>query len=334
MRSVAVLVHTGPRPAASALAIAAATAADAAGARVIDLPGYDPRAEQAVIRALAAARPQRVIGIGAGFGSASPAGGQGGCCGDRRAAARWRAGPVPRAPDRRPLREPGHPGARRPRPAGPDREHRPGKVSGRAVHGPDQGAGDSGLRDHRDRRAGIARPVAARTPTSPASPPCGRGCNAATRAGLYVTLDLQPGRASLLAQAKKYRSLLKLPNVGLALDPEWAAPAGPGAAPPDRQRQHQPRSTAVASWLARLTAQYRLPQKLLELHEFRLTMIQNVAAARHPPRQPGDRHQHGRPGCAEQPSSRPGRQSLRTRPRGCSSAGRTSTPRTPRCSAR
>ena len=43
---------------------------------------------------------------------------------------------------------------------------------------------------------------------------------AATKAGLYVTLDLQPGRANLLAQAKRYRSLLRLPDVGLALDPE------------------------------------------------------------------------------------------------------------------
>jgi len=30
------------------------------------------------------------------------------------------------------------------------------------------------------------------------------------------------------------------------------------------------------NWLARLTARYRLPQKLLELHEFRLTMVQNI----------------------------------------------------------
>ncbi len=44
---------------------------------------------------------------------------------------------------------------------------------------------------------------------------------AAEAAGMYVILDLQAGRASLLAQAKRYESLLELPNVGLALDPEW-----------------------------------------------------------------------------------------------------------------
>ena len=92
---------------------------------------------------------------------------------------------------------------------------------------------------------------------------------------MYVTLDLQPGRANLLTQAKLYRSLLKLPNVGLALDPEWQL--GPRQLP-----LHQIGSVGinevndVVNWLARLTAKYHLPQKLLELHEFRLTMIQDI----------------------------------------------------------
>ena len=94
----------------------------------------------------------------------------------------------------------------------------------------------------------------------------------AAAAGMYVILDLQPGRASLLAQAKEYRSLLKLPDVGLALDSEWKL--APGQLP-----LHQIGSVSVsevnsvASWLAGLTARYRLPQKLLVLHQFRLSMI-------------------------------------------------------------
>ncbi|MGE5156393.1 MAG: hypothetical protein ACM3JP_02730, partial [Betaproteobacteria bacterium] len=39
--------------------------------------------------------------------------------------------------------------------------------------------------------------------------------------GIYVVLDLQPGRSDFLSQAKLYSSLLLYPNVGLALDPEW-----------------------------------------------------------------------------------------------------------------
>jgi len=98
---------------------------------------------------------------------------------------------------------------------------------------------------------------------------------AAAKAGLYVTLDLQPGRANLLAEAKTYQSLLELPNVGLALDPEWKLQ--PGQLP-----LHQIGSVSIAevnsvvSWLSALTADHHLPQKLLELHEFRLSMIQNI----------------------------------------------------------
>jgi hypothetical protein len=91
---------------------------------------------------------------------------------------------------------------------------------------------------------------------------------AATAAGMYVILDLQPGRANFLTQAKAYESLLRLPNVGLALDPEWRLR-------PDQLPLRQIGSVSitevnsVVNWLAQLTAQYRLPQKLLVLHEFK-----------------------------------------------------------------
>ena len=118
-----------------------------------------------------------------------------------------------------------NPSARRTRPPGPDGEHRAGQGRGRAVLGPDQGARHPGLRDHRDRCAGLARPVGELLVRVERRRATSLGA-AATKAGLYVTLDLQPGRASLLAQAKIYRSLLKLPDVGLALDPEWKLQPG------------------------------------------------------------------------------------------------------------
>jgi hypothetical protein len=99
----------------------------------------------------------------------------------------------------------------------------------------------------------------------------------ANAAGLYVILDLQAGRDSLLAQAKMYAPLLKLPYVGLALDPEWKLQPGQlplrqiGSVSIDQVNQ-------VVSWLAGLTARYRLPQKLLELHEFQLSMIADEQA--------------------------------------------------------
>ncbi len=89
---------------------------------------------------------------------------------------------------------------------------------------------------------------------------------------MYVVLDLQPGRASLLAQAKKYAPLLERPNVGLALDPEWKLQ--PGQKPLQQIGGVSiTEVNSVVRWLARLTAQHHLPQKLLVLHQFRLSMI-------------------------------------------------------------
>lgn len=100
---------------------------------------------------------------------------------------------------------------------------------------------------------------------------------AAGRAGIYVLLDLQPGRTDFLTQAKRYEELLKHPHVGLALDPEW------------RLAPHQVHMVQIgsvsgneinktAAWLAQLTRANRLPQKILMLHQFRTDMITGRSA--------------------------------------------------------
>jgi hypothetical protein len=275
MRNVAVLVHTDPSADATALAVAATATAQAAGARVIELSGYDPRAEPAVIRTLSAARPQRVIAVGAGFGTD-------GLLRARVAVAetgvQLPGGGQVLFPARRIVALYGTPGT----PA-------------------------LGVLGHQGLTASITRAKAtaaqytrlAHVPVIPAfeiiatvaqaSPgPLGiysfeasvsslrPWVTAASKAGMYVTLDLQPGRANLLAQAKRYQSLLALPNVGLALDPEWKLQPGQR---PLRQIGHVSITevNSVVTWLAALTARYHLPQKLLELHEFRLSMIQGIA---------------------------------------------------------
>ena len=94
----------------------------------------------------------------------------------------------------------------------------------------------------------------------------------AMAAGMYVILDLQAGRASLLAQAESYQSLLELPDVGLALDPEWKL--APGQLPLKQIGSVSiGEVNSVVTWLAALTARYRLPQKVLVLHQFSLSMI-------------------------------------------------------------
>jgi hypothetical protein len=98
----------------------------------------------------------------------------------------------------------------------------------------------------------------------------------ANAAGLYVVLDLQPGSADVLAQAKLYTSLLQMPDVGLAIDPEWAL--GPGQHPLAQIGSvDSSRINAVGAWLEQLTAARHLPQKLFVVHQFRLTMIGHEA---------------------------------------------------------
>jgi hypothetical protein len=95
---------------------------------------------------------------------------------------------------------------------------------------------------------------------------------AAADAGAYVVLDLQPGRSDFLTQAQHYEQLLLEPHVGLALDPEWRLA-------PDERHLEQIGSVSAAEinsvigWLADLTREHNLPQKILVLHQFRTAMI-------------------------------------------------------------
>jgi hypothetical protein len=97
---------------------------------------------------------------------------------------------------------------------------------------------------------------------------------AARRAGLYVLLDIQPGRTDFVTQARRYRRLLRHPHVGLALDPEWRLRPGErhlqqiGSVGIDEVNE-------VAEWLADLTRRSRLPQKMLLIHQFRLSMVRD-----------------------------------------------------------
>jgi len=96
----------------------------------------------------------------------------------------------------------------------------------------------------------------------------------AAAAGMYVVLDLQPGRADFLSQAQRYTDLLRLPGVGLALDSEWHL--NPGQQPLAQIGGVDAGDVnAVTTWLAGLTATAHLPQKLLVLHQFQLSMIHN-----------------------------------------------------------
>ncbi len=94
----------------------------------------------------------------------------------------------------------------------------------------------------------------------------------ARNAGVYVVLDLQPGRTDFLTQAKEYESFLKEPNVGLALDPEWRLKSNQVPLVQIGSVESA-EVNGVADWLATLVITNDLPQKLFVLHQFRLDMV-------------------------------------------------------------
>jgi hypothetical protein len=96
--------------------------------------------------------------------------------------------------------------------------------------------------------------------------------DAAEEAGVYVVLDFQSGGSDFLSQVREYEELLVRPSVGLALDPEWRL------APGERPLQQigsvsAAEINATSTWLADLTRDNALPQKLLMVHQFRIDMI-------------------------------------------------------------
>jgi hypothetical protein len=267
LQHVALLMRQGR----SGANIAAAATARAAGAEVISLTRYDPRADPAAIRTLAATKPQQVLALGAGFGTA---GGLAAKVAVAETGVQLPGGGQVLFPGHQLVAMYGSPG-----------------TAGLGA------LGEQGLSASIARVRALARPYRAMSavPVIPAfeiiatvaqgSP--GRNglysyeCSVASlrpwvqqavRSGLYVILDLQPGRANLLTQAKRYRSLLKLPDVGLALDSEWKLQ--PGQRPLHQIGSvHISEINSVVQWLAALTARYHLPQKLLVLHQFQLSMI-------------------------------------------------------------
>ena len=320
---LALLVRSGSSDAGT---LAAVTTARVAGARVIAVRGADPRADPAAIAALSAARPRQVLAIGAGFG---PAGRLASRIAVAQTGVQLPGGGQILFPGRLLVALYGHPGA------------------------PALGAlGQQGLQASiaRARHAAAAYRALSRVPVIPAFEIIATVAQArpgrdgdysyqstvaslrpwvrrAAAAGMYVILDLQPGRASLLAQARRYQPLLELPDVGLALDPEWKLAPRAAAAAPDRQREHQ-RGQHCHQMAGRPDRAAPPAPETPRPAPVQAVDDPRRARTRHPVSGPGDPHPHGR-------ARHPGRQAADLAkpspgppPPGCSSGGRTSTPRT------
>ncbi len=257
---------------------AAAATARAAGARVVRTSAADPRADASAIAALAEDGTSRVLALGSTFGPADR-------LRDRVATAatgvQLPGGGQVLFPGRRMVALYGHPGSSA---LGSLGQQPLDEAIARAKR---VAADYQPLSKEKvvpafeiittvsSASAGRDGDYSSETPVDTLRP----WVEAAQREGLYVVLDLQPGYTDFLTQAKRYAALLKLPNVGLALDPEWRLE------PPQRPMKvigsvGAAEINKTAEWLAGYTKANHLPQKLLILHQFRLDMISDRSSVR------------------------------------------------------
>lgn len=89
-----------------------------------------------------------------------------------------------------------------------------------------------------------------------------------------LLLNIQPGRADFIDEVKYFAKWLAYPNVGLALDPEWAVDKGQI---PGRVFGHTSGKELdqVASYLSGVVAANNLPQKVLLFHQLNRGVVKN-----------------------------------------------------------
>jgi hypothetical protein len=105
----------------------------------------------------------------------------------------------------------------------------------------------------------------------------------AARRNYLVLLDIQVGRSSVPREIAPLVKYLQLPNVHLALDPEFAMRPGkvPGRVIGTLDAADV---NAAVDTLARLVSTYQLPPKMLVVHRFTRPMLTNHEAIRLDPR--------------------------------------------------
>jgi hypothetical protein len=81
-----------------------------------------------------------------------------------------------------------------------------------------------------------------------------------------LLLNIQPGRSDFLTEVKAYERWLEQPDVGVALDPEWAM--GPGQVP-GRVFGHTTGAelNTVSAYLSGIVAEHQLPEKIMVYHQ-------------------------------------------------------------------
>ena len=101
----------------------------------------------------------------------------------------------------------------------------------------------------------------------------GRYLRAARKSKALLVLDIQPGRAGFVREARRLERWLREPDVGIALDPEWKMKSGetPGSVIGSVTAEEV---NAVSEYVAGIVAENDLPEKLFVVHQFTEDMIE------------------------------------------------------------
>ncbi len=106
---------------------------------------------------------------------------------------------------------------------------------------------------------------------------------AARRHDGLLLLNLQPGRADMFEEVEHYEKWLSEPDVGVALDPEWAVGEDevPGRVFGSTSGEELDR---IAGWLDELAEREGLPEKVMLYHQLRVDIVddpEDLAAVDH-----------------------------------------------------
>ena len=95
---------------------------------------------------------------------------------------------------------------------------------------------------------------------------------AARKHRAILLLNLQPGRSEFITEAKAFQKWLQEPDVGVALDPEWAMDPGqrPGGV---YGHTTGAELDEVARYLSGLVKQYGLPEKVMVYHQVARSVV-------------------------------------------------------------